>query len=82
MKNSEIIAKAEWNLMEATFSDPIVNTSKPVQNAIEMCDAPLDTMRNTECLVTFNNAYRLFYKRLDWAYETIKIKNNLKINAQ
>ena len=79
MTKQEIIEKAKWDLLVVTFSHPIVDTSKPVQIAIEMCDPHMDIMETTECLVTFNNAYRLFYKRLENAKDVIKIKS--KINA-
>ena len=59
MTKQEIINQAEYELLVATFSDPIVKTSKPVQRAIELCDAPIETMRTTESLVDFNNAYKL-----------------------
>ena len=79
MTKQEIIEKAKWDLLAVTFSHPIVDTSKPVQRAIEHCDPQMDIMKTTECAVTFNNAYSRFYKRIENVKDVIKIKS--KINA-
>ena len=73
MTKQEIIYHAEEAYLKLLFSNEIVNTSKQVQKAIELTEPSLDTLRETECAVTFANAVKLFYKRVQNAYKVITI---------
>jgi len=78
MTKQDIINQVDETYIDLLFSDPIVNTNKSVQRAIELTEPAFNTIRETECAVTFENAVRLFNKRVELAYDVIKIYSNLQ----
>ena len=74
MTKQEVINKANQTYLQLLFSDiKLIDNCKQAQRAIELTEAPYGTLREAEDLTTFNNAVVLFYKRVQDAYEVIKI---------
>ena len=74
MKKQEIINQANQDYLKLLFSNTdVINNFKAPQKAIELTEGPYATLHEADDLTTFNNAVRLFYKRVEAAYDVIKM---------
>tara|TARA_R110000822_G_scaffold190660_1_gene329435 strand:+ start:1267 stop:1539 length:273 start_codon:yes stop_codon:yes gene_type:complete len=74
MNKQAIIKQADETYLKLIFSNPkVIDNCRQAQRAIELTEPSYETLQNTEDLTSFNNAVRLFYKRVEMAYDVIEI---------